>query len=145
MKRQYTVMIAALLLLVAGLVATGSCAEKAMEAPGQPIIKDISAQEALDLIQENQENPDFIIVDVRTPQEFADGHIENAINIDFNSGAFQNEIGKLDRNKKYLIYCRSGNRSRGALDVMIELDFREVYHLYTGIISWEEAGFMIVK
>ena len=125
MKRQYPAMIAVLLLLVVGVMVTCSCAEKAIEIPNQhtitQIIKDISAQEAFDLIQENQGNPDFVIVDVRTPQEFADGHIENAINIDFRSEAFRNEIDKLDKNKQYIIHCRSGSRSRGALNIMIEL------------------------
>lgn len=63
------------------------------------IAKDVTAQEAFNLIEENKNNPDFIIVDVRTPKEFVDGHIENAINMDFNSGVFSDEINKLDRAK----------------------------------------------
>ncbi len=109
------------------------------------LIKDVTAQEALTLIQENQDNPEFLIVDVRTPAEFTGGHIENAINIDFNSGDFENEVSKLDRNKKYLVYCRSGNRSSGALKVMKELGFMNVYHLYEGIIGWTNNGYPTVK
>ena len=55
------------------------------------------------------------------------------------------EINKLDKNKTYLIYCRSGNRSRGALSVMVELGFRAVYHLSVGINGWVEEGFPITK
>ena len=145
MKRQRPAAIAVLLLLVVGIMATGGCAGKTVETDTTQVIEDISAQEAFDVIQENQGNPNFVIVDVRTPEEFADGHIENAINIDVSSGAFQNEIDQLDKNKPYLIYCRSGNRSRRALNVMTELGFREIYHLTVGIVGWEEAGFTTAK
>ena len=132
-----------LLLVIMGAALTSSCAEKA-EVQTQ-IIADITAQEAFELIQENKNNPDFIIVDVRTPAEYDEGHIENALNVDFNSGNFESEIGKLDRAKKYLMHCRSGNRSRGALEIMVELDFEEVYHLYEGIIGWDKAGYPTIK
>ena len=132
-----------LLLVIMGGALTSSCAEKA-EIRTQTI-EDITAQEAFELIQENKNNPDFIIVDVRTPAEFNEGHIENALNVDFNSGNFESEIGKLDRDKKYLMHCRSGNRSRGALAVMVELDFKEVYHLYEGIIGWDKEGYPTIK
>ena len=129
--------------LISGAVLTGGCTQQA-EAPIQ-IIKDFSAQEAFNLIQENRGNTDFIIIDVRTPEEFTDGHIENAINIDFNSQMFESEISKLNRDKTYLIYCRSGNRSRAALDTMVKLEFTKVYHLMTGIIGWLEEDFPITK
>ena len=108
-------------------------------------VKDVTAQEAMTIINENQDNPEFIIADVRTLAEFNDGHIENAVNIDFNSEAFRSEIGKLDRNNKYLVYCRSGNRSSGAVKLMLELEFTDVYHLYEGIIGWTSGGYSTVK
>ncbi len=100
-------------------------------------IEDITPQEALTLIQNNQNNPDFIIIDVRTRQELADGHIENVINIDFYSETFRDELNKLDKNKTYLIYCRSGSRSGKALDIMAELNFEEVYNMLGGILAWD--------
>ena len=133
---------AVLVSLVTGLVVTGGCADS--ETPTQ-IIENITPQEAFTLIQENENNPDFVIIDVRTPEEFADGHIENAVNIDFRSETFRGELNKLDKNKTYLIYCRSGNRSRSALDIMEELNFRAVYHLSVGIIGWNEEGLQTVK
>ena len=147
MRREYLVRLVLSLLVSIGAVLLCSCAEKAEVANHvtTQIIKDVTAQEAYTLIQENQGNADFIIIDVRTHQEFADGHIENAINTDFHSETFKNEIDKLDRNKKYLIYCRSGNRSRGALNIMVELGFREVYHLSVGIIGWVDAGYPVIK
>ena len=109
------------------------------ETPTQ-IIEDITPQEASGLINKKRGNPDFIIIDVRAPSEFADGHIDNALNIDSHSKSFESEISKLDKGKPYLIYCRSGNRSRGALDTMVKLSFKEVYHLSAGIIGWLEEG-----
>ena len=64
----------------------------------------------------------------------------NAINVNFSSTAFRDELNKLDKNKTYLIYCRSGNRSAQALAVMKELDFNEVYDA-GGISEWINAGF----
>ena len=132
-------MLALSVLLVTGVVLTGGCAE---EAPTQ-IIEDITPQEAFTLIQNNQNNPDFVIIDVRTPQEFAEGHIEDAINIDFYSETFADELNKLDKNKTYLVYCRSGGRSSGALDIMEELGFREVYNMLGGIRQWTAEGLPI--
>ncbi|MBA7649849.1 Thiosulfate sulfurtransferase GlpE [subsurface metagenome] len=116
--------------LVIGVVLTGGC------TPTQ-IAKDITPQAAFTLIQENQNNPDFVILDVRTPEEFADGHIENTINIDFYSDTFQDELDNLDKNKTYLIYCRSGGRSGKALNIMAELNFKEVYNVSGGVIAWK--------
>jgi rhodanese-related sulfurtransferase len=109
------------------------------------ILQDVGVQEAFDLIQQNQGNPDFIIVDVRTPEEFNDGHIENAVNIDFYSETFRQDLDKLDKSKVYLVYCRSGNRSGQAMDIMDELGFQEVYNLDTGIQEWIAKGFPVIK
>ena len=92
-------------------------------------------QEVFTLIQENQNNPDFAIIDVRTPEEFAEGYIENADNIDFYSETFWDELNQLDKNKTYLIYCQSGNRSGRTLDIMAELNFEEVYNMLGGILA----------
>ena len=129
-------------LLMAIILATGGCAESVEITQ---IFKDVTAQEASDLIQQNKGNPDFLIIDVRTPEEFNDGHIENAILIDFYSEDFKDEIAQLDREKTYFVYCRSGNRSGQTIDILSELGFQEVYHLSAGIREWIEQGFPIVK
>ena len=103
-------------------------------------MQDVTSQEAFDLIQENQGNPDFIILDVRTSSEFHDGHIEGALNIDVNLPSFSEELEQLDKNATYLVYCRSGNRSRTALRIMDDLAFTRAYHLTNGIIEWVDAG-----
>ena len=129
-------------LLVVGLVVTGGCVRS--ETPTQ-IIENITPQEAFTLIQDNQNNPDFVIIDVRTPEEFAEGHLENAINIDYYSETFRDELNKLDKSKTYLIYCRSGSRSGQTLDIMEELNFREVYNMSGGINQWVAEGLPTVK
>jgi len=133
--------------LVIGVVLTGGCTSSqtiTQETPAQ-IIEDITPQEAFTLIQENQNKPDFIILDVRTPEEFADGHIENAANIDFHSETFRDELDNLDKNKTYLIYCRSGSRSGKALNIIAELNFEEVYNVSGGISTWNAEELPTVK
>ena len=121
--------------LVIGVSLTSGCA-----LDETAIIEDITPQEAFTLIQNNQNNPDFVIIDVRTPEEFTEGYIENAVNIDFYSKTFQDELDNLDKNKPYLIYCRSGSRSGNALNIMKELNFREAYNILGGINAWKKEG-----
>ena len=133
-----------LVLLITTVVVTGGCVGSEQETPTQ-IIENVTPQEAFTLIQDNQNNPDFVIIDVRTPEEFADGHIEDAINLDYYSETFRDELNKLDKDKKYLIYCQSGNRSGKALAIMEELNFREVYNMSGGILEWEAEALPTVK
>lgn len=77
------------------------------------------------------------VVDVRTPEEYKSGFIGNAVNYDvMDSVAFINTISSLDKNKKYLLYCKSGRRSGKALVMMKNLGFRKVHHLKGGVSEW---------
>ena len=109
------------------------------------IIENITPEEAYILIQENKDNPNFVILDVRTPEEFLGEYIENAVNLDYYSDTFRNNLDKLDKNKTYLIYCRSGRRSENALNIMKELDFREVYNMLGGIVKWKSEELPTTK
>jgi rhodanese-related sulfurtransferase len=109
------------------------------------ILKDISVTEAHTMVQNNLGKTDFVILDVRTPPEFADGHIEGAIMIDFNAGNFRDEAEKLDKNKRYLVYCRTGNRSGQAAKIVNELGFKEVYNMDGGFSDWVAAGYPSVR
>jgi len=109
------------------------------------VLETVSPQEAFDLIQENQDSPDFVILDVRRAGEYAQGHIEAAINMDFYSPTFRDELDALDKEKTYLIYCRSGGRSGQALGIMDELGFLEIYDLSGGISAWQDAGLPTVE
>ena len=88
--------------------------------------------------------PGVIVVDVRTPEEFASGHIEGALNIDFNSGNFANEITRLNPSETYAIYCRSGSRSGQAASIMHEAGFHDVSNLNGGVIDWTNDGLLLV-
>ncbi len=142
MKLSRVIIAISLFLMLISVLLSG-CASQT-ETPRQ-ILEDINAQEAFELIERNQENPNFVILDIRTPEEFNEGHIENAINIDFYSETFQEDLDKLDKNKTYFIYCRSGNRSGRAMSIMKELGFKEVYNLSVGIKEWIAEGFPVVK
>ncbi len=84
------------------------------------------------------------LVDVRTPGEFASGHIAGATNVDFESGNFEQDIQKLDKTKTYAVYCRSGNRSGQATALMVEDGFKAVFNLDGGVINWSGAGQALV-
>jgi len=86
-----------------------------------------------------------ITLDVRTPIEFAEGHIEGARLIDFQSGNFENEIAALDKNATYAVYCRSGNRSGQAVKVMQDAGFTSVFNMNGGVIDWANAGLPLVN
>ena len=78
-----------------------------------------------------------LILDVRTPEEFEASRIPNSVNIDFyNPEIFMQEIGKLDKNKSYYIYCRTGVRSANSCQLMKELGFINTYNLIGGIVEW---------
>ncbi len=114
------------------------------ETPVVQTFEDISTEEAFSLIQMNSDNEDFIILDVRTPQEYNSGHMENAINIDIYSPSFQDSLNILDKDNIYLVYCRTGNRSVNAITIMKELGFTTVYHMIGGIVEWIEEELPIV-
>jgi phage shock protein E len=85
-----------------------------------------------------------ILIDVRTPAEFAAGHIEGALNIDFESGTFASDIQKLDKTESYAVYCRSGNRSGQATTLMSKDGFTSIFNLSGGVIDWANAGQALV-
>jgi len=108
-------------------------------------LKKITTQEAYALIQENKGNENFVILDVRTPEEIANGAIENSIKIDYYSDTFREEIDELDKENTYLVYCRSGVRSGEATKLMEELGFQKVYDMPGGFSQWEAEDLPFVK
>ena len=84
-----------------------------------------------------RENPNMMVLDIRTPQEFYQGHISNAINIDYKADNFEEELKKLDRNQTYLMHCRSGRRSGLALKNYRKLGFHHIIHVNDGILGWK--------
>jgi rhodanese-related sulfurtransferase len=97
----------------------------------------ITVEEAYNMMQDNQDNPDFMIIDVRTEAEYVLGHIENAVNIDYYAEDFKQTINQLDKNKTYIVYCRCGGRGGKTLNIMRELGFGEVYNIKDGFLDWQ--------
>lgn len=89
-------------------------------------------------------NPDSILLDIRTPEEFASERIAGAENIDFYAPDFSDQLASLDPEETYVVYCRSGNRSASAMDVFDDLGFEVVYEVDGGIVGWVEAGLPIM-
>ena len=87
--------------------------------------------------------PGVVTVDVRTPAEFTSGHLENAVNIDVESGDFATQIGQLDPKATYAVYCRSGNRSKTAVQQMSDAGLTSVQDLDGGIVAWQSQGLPI--
>ena len=94
--------------------------------------QDITTLSKLDW-QQLSKDYNNIIIDIRTPEEFKTQNIKNSININFYSQEFKTELNKLNKNKTYLIYCRSGSRSKKSLNTFKELNFTKVYDLQGGI------------
>ena len=99
------------------------------------IIENLSSKDFAEKIN-SMDNPEsFTIIDVRTPEEFFAGRIKGSVNFNYYDSFFLSEIKKLDRDKTYFIYCRSGNRSGQTLREMDSLGFKRVYNLGRGIVS----------
>ena len=87
----------------------------------------------------------YIVIDVRTAEEFSEGHIQDAILINIYDSNFKTKIGELDKNGKYLMFCRSGSRSGKAVLQMTQMGFKDVLNIAGGIIAWQRAGKPLVK
>jgi phage shock protein E len=122
----------------AGTESSNSSADA--EAAG---IRLVSATEGASL----QADPpdDLVILDVRTPEEFAEGHLDGAVMIDFYEADFADRLGELDPEVPYLLYCRSGNRSGQTTAIMRDLGFTDVAGVDGGIVAWSGAGLQVVN
>jgi thioredoxin 1 len=88
---------------------------------------------------------DRILLDVRTPEEFAEGHLTDAKLINYYNGDFKNQLSVLDKTKPVFVYCRSGKRSGESAELLIELGFKEVYDLKGGFVAWADGKYPFVK
>ncbi|MDT8323652.1 MAG: rhodanese-like domain-containing protein [Bacteroidota bacterium] len=102
---------------------------------GKTRVPNIGADEFLRLIEEH---PEALVLDVRTAGEFHAGHIPGARNIDMMNPRFRDEVSGIDRESVVLLYCRSGNRSYHAGNLMIQLGFAHVYNLGSGLMEWRQ-------
>jgi len=109
----------------------------------QPIAKNIAVADFKAALE--AAGPNFQLVDVRTPGEWADGTLQNAQKINWNDQAFDKNIQALNKTQAVYVYCRSGARSGRAMARMQSLGFTEVYNLNGGIMAWQNAGYEVVK
>lgn len=92
-----------------------------------------------------KEKSDALVIDVRTPAEFNKGHIDGALNIDWNGNDFNNHIALLEKNNTVMVYCLSGSRSAAAADKMRSIGFTEVYEMDGGIMKWNAANLPVTE
>ena len=90
-------------------------------------------------------NPNTVVLDVRTPKEFAAGHLPGATNIDWYATDFAERVGKLDKSKTYLVHCASGGRSAKACEKLTQLNFTNCINLEGGFKAWQKAGKPVEK
>jgi len=100
---------------------------------------DVTVQEARSLIEDK---PDLVILDVRTASEYEEGYIEGAVNIPVQE--LSARLDELSREDELLVYCRTGNRSAQAVDILQDVGFTNMYHMNAGITGWIEAGYPVV-
>lgn len=98
-----------------------------------PVLKSLDSNQWWELYNHRDENT--IVLDLRTFEEYSQKNLESSINMNYYDSNFKTELNTLDKNKTYLIYCRSGSRSSKTLEIMDELGFNKVYNLKLGIIS----------
>lgn len=132
-------LIAGALSLSVALVACGGTATE-VAPQDQAAVQTIELFSPSDASTYLSENPEAVILDVRTPEEFAEGHLEGAVNIDFYAANFQDTLSQLDTGEDYVVYCRSGNRSGQTATMMEELGFVTVHDVDGGIAAWLDAG-----
>lgn len=132
------------LLLILSISLT-SCAQKSksdantVETSEEIIVSLISSENL------NAKLGDIQLIDVRTPEEYAQGHLKNAVNINFYDAAFLDDMDKLDKSKELYIYCKSGNRSGKASKKLEKMGFTRVYDLQGGINNWNRNSLEVVK
>jgi len=110
-------------------------------AEKQSVVQKISLAD----FEKMQSQPDTVVLDVRTPREFAEGHVPGAVNIDWHSRGFSEQVEKLDKSKNYLVHCMGGVRSAAATRKMNTLDFEHLYDFSGGWLEYEKSGKPVEK
>ena len=131
--------LAGLICLLGGVFLVTGCGGLPSRAP---VYEPLDVPDAYTMIQENQRNSNFVIIDIRLPQEFALGHIAGAINLDKDAPNYRDELSKLNKKKTYLVYfdCSCGGVAWKTVYLMRDMGFRRVYNMWEGLQAWKEAG-----
>jgi len=123
------------LVITLALISLVSCKNESSKTNSLHQREDIDIMQAKDILDHQ---PEVIFLDVRTPEEIADGHIPGAAMADVKASNFEEEIKQLDPNKEYVVYCRSGRRSVKASKIMLEQGFTKVKNMKGGYNAWKE-------
>lgn len=120
------------------------CAEMPVPIVADPAERgyeeDISLPKACRLMEQHADDPDFVILDLRSPADYATGHLAGAANLEYVSPlSFEEAVNDLDRSKFYLIYCYGGGRSAEVSMLMEELGFDTIYNMTQGLKAWQAA------
>jgi rhodanese-related sulfurtransferase len=129
-----------LALVVVLAVVVASCSSSESTAVTQSI-ELVSPAKAAEVIEEQPEG--LVVLDIRTPEEYAEAHLADAIVVDYYASDFADQLDALDKNVPYVLYCRTGNRSSDAVDTMKSLGFAQIYEIDGGIVNWYEQGFPV--
>jgi rhodanese-related sulfurtransferase len=125
-----------------------SCAQNTKAKKDTDQVETISEDKVVSLISPDELNnlKDIQLIDVRTPEEFSEGHLDNAININYFDDTFIKDMSsKLDKSKPIYIYCKIGGRSGKASKKLEKEGFTKVYDLEGGILNWKKNEMTVVK
>ena len=100
-------------------------------------VRHVSAIEAAQLLKEK---PNIVVLDIRSPREFRDGHISGARNINYYAMSFRNRVAELDKNVTYLVHCAAGYRSSWSLGILRRAGLKGIIHMKDGLNAWKRAG-----
>ncbi len=126
-------------LFVVGFLVSACGATDVAEATG---LRTVAASDAEAVIAAGGD--DLLVLDIRTPEEFAEGHIDGALNIDFYAPDFGDRLAELDPDARYVMYCRSDNRTGQTMPMLEELGFADVAEVDGGVLAWAEVGLALV-
>ena len=133
-----------LILGISFLTTTVSCQNATKNAP-QSAATGVADLSTTDFQKKLAADETAILIDVRTPQEYANGHLQNATAINFFDTDFKEKVAKLDKTKPVYVYCAVGGRSAKASKILQESGFKNIYNLLGGFNGWNAAGLPSVK
>ena len=107
--------------------------------------RDIFPVQAWELLSNDRKGDDLVLIDVSTPREYENLHLEGAINVSLLSRFFKIRLDVMDKSKTYVVYCKLGGRSKIAKKLMHQLGFQVVYNIVGGTLLWEEEGLPLVS
>ena len=126
-----------IVLLLSSVAFLGACQNTESNAQSNSVKETISVDQ---FEKKLAETPNAQLVDVRTAEEYADGHLKNSVNMNVNREDYKEQFGTLDKTKPVFVYCLSGGRSGNAAKIMQKMGFTEIYNMDGGIMKWSNAG-----